>query len=406
MIVVHAGFDGLDIALKASAEPALIHRLQTAKEQAAQNQTPTLVEHNGVQFHVADAGGKGGYTYRFDTGPNGAIWFFKKPKAGDPWGGRLSFHSQALAIKGLDGVRTDLYETCERLRLTIPPDGVSIGRVDYAVDILANDFVLEPTHFIMHARMGRQSFGDLSDMQTNGPSGRVTSITVGKQPGRQVIAYDKTEEVRKRNKLEWPLIWNENLSALGHDPIDFDAPDIPRVWRIELRMGKKALRDRTGVRGFQSLRWCLHGEMGRLTEDVNYHVPTSDTNRARWPLHPMWNLMQETISDTLLERFSDISVDVIRHVSLEQKQFEFLRTLSAHAVTMAVLEGCHPSQFAPYAAALPERMVEFLRKHPRDIEERFRASREKYADLLSVCVDRGEEHRTSGGMSSLERKKT
>ena len=200
MIVLHAGFDGLDIALKARPGPELVEFLEEAKAFAEEFRQDVATAFNGLRLSVGATGARGGYAYRFDTGPMGATWFAKKPKEGDPWGIRLSVKSRPLALLGLDRVREEIDATCATLGLRYPADGVSIGRVDFAVDILAPDFALDPTGFVIHARTNRKAHTDLAEMESNGPSGRYTSVTLGKMPGRQVILYDKREEVRKKHK--------------------------------------------------------------------------------------------------------------------------------------------------------------------------------------------------------------
>ena len=384
MIVVHTGFDGLDLALKSTAPQELVAKLESAKAQACETHTEALVIHNGVQFRVSETGGKGGYAYRFDTGPDGAIWFVKKPKPGDPWGVRISCRSRGLGLNGLDAMRSDIEATCEKLNIAVPPDGVSIGRVDFAVDIFAPDFALVPEHFVLHARSRRKTFADLEQMQTHGPSGRFTSVTIGKQPGRQVIVYDKREEVLSRGKVEWPMIWNRNLEKMGLPKLDpFDRAK-SQVWRVELRMGKKALRERGNIRGFGSLYERLQAEMERLVQDVSLHTPCGDTNRSRWPLHPLWKVVSESVATRLFDHTADVQPEVVRDMNLLDKRYEFERSIASFAVTLAVLEGYQMEEFPCFLETLPERVIEFLLGHPRDTEQRFAAAREKYSDMLGA----------------------
>ena len=84
MNVIHSGFDGLDLALKAQAPDDLIKALTNAQETAARFRFDCPIDHNGVEITVAENGGRGGYAFRFSTGPDGATWFAKVPKAGDP----------------------------------------------------------------------------------------------------------------------------------------------------------------------------------------------------------------------------------------------------------------------------------------------------------------------------------
>lgn len=382
MIIVHTGFDGLDIALKTTAPPELIAKLEEAKAFASESHSETLVRHNGIQFHVAETGGNGGYAYRFNTGSDGAIWFVKKPKKGDPWGVRVSFHSKGLAFKGLEATRAELDQTCAAFGLQIPPDGVSIGRVDFAVDIFAPNFNLDPKDFVMHARSQRKTFSDLSEMQTHGPSGRFTSVTIGKQPGRQVIVYDKREDVLAKRKVEWPMIWNTNLEGMGLPYLDPTARDKSQVWRIELRLGKKALRERANIRGWETFYKFLQAEFDKLAQDVTLHCPSDDSNRSRWPMHPMWSMVQEAIATKLFAHEVSVPLDGVRELNLHEKQYEFLRTVSAHVVTLSVLEGHGLEEFPEFLRELPVLVAEFLFDHPRDVLDRFVAAQEKYAELL------------------------
>jgi hypothetical protein len=103
MIVLHSGFDGLDVAFKCKPSPEFADLLEKAKAQAVDTQANAIVEFGGVQMEIAPSGGPGGYAYRFDTGSLGATWFVKKPRASDPWGVRVSCKSRPLALLGLEG---------------------------------------------------------------------------------------------------------------------------------------------------------------------------------------------------------------------------------------------------------------------------------------------------------------
>ncbi|HCE25247.1 MAG TPA: hypothetical protein DF282_22435, partial [Hyphomonas sp.] len=115
MKLVHKGFDGLDIAFQSRIPEELAALLETAKEEAAASHGEQLLDYNGALMHVAESGAQGGYAYRVDTGPDGAVWFFKKPNPRDPWGIRVSVKSLALALYGLGGVRARLFDFMEAI---------------------------------------------------------------------------------------------------------------------------------------------------------------------------------------------------------------------------------------------------------------------------------------------------
>jgi hypothetical protein len=160
-------------------------------------------------MHVAETGAPGGYAYRCDTGPTGAIWFFSKNQKATNWNIRVSMRSNALASMGLGAVRAELYRFLEAIGAAV--GGESISRVDYCQDFLADEiaeatgtpFVLVPDAFVMHSHTSRSDHADDAGMKMHGVSGRYTSVTCGAVTGRQIIVYDKSTEVRRKQKHEW-----------------------------------------------------------------------------------------------------------------------------------------------------------------------------------------------------------
>lgn len=60
MIVIHKGFDGLDLSLQGHISPDFNDALADAKERAADSKHDVLLEYNGVKMHVSETGAKGG----------------------------------------------------------------------------------------------------------------------------------------------------------------------------------------------------------------------------------------------------------------------------------------------------------------------------------------------------------
>src|SRR6056297_1703751 len=109
MIVVHKGFDGLDISFQAQTPQEVAGHLEAAKAAAqADRGNPQPLEINGDCMLVTETGAKGGYQCRADTGDFGATWMFKQPNPSDPWGIRVSMKSLPLAIDGLAGAREQI----------------------------------------------------------------------------------------------------------------------------------------------------------------------------------------------------------------------------------------------------------------------------------------------------------
>ncbi|SDE64825.1 hypothetical protein [Rhodospira trueperi] len=203
MHVLYSGFDGLDVCFKGHLPPDGLDTLEEAREAAQAKRAAQLVTVGEIAMHVADSGARGGYKFRCDTGPLGATWFFKDSRRAnaDPWHIRVSVKSAALAAYGLKGVRRDLYAVLGGLGVRVGPGGESIGRVDAAVDVLAPALVLNPDAFVMPSGCNRADH--IEDKSVNGKSGRTTSVTVGKMPGRQTIVYDTRAEAIATGKAHW-----------------------------------------------------------------------------------------------------------------------------------------------------------------------------------------------------------
>jgi hypothetical protein len=248
MELLYRGFDGLDVSFQGRISPQLCKELEAAKEHAQESNGPTVLFWNGLKLEVREGGARGGYSFTGSTGPFGATWFFKRPNPRDPWGVRASCNSFNLALNGIGGARAELYETMECLGVALAPEAESISRIDYAMDFLAPQLVLAPEHFVMHSNASWADHSEHPEISVHGRSGRVTSVTVGKMPGRQVIVYDKRAEVIARHKPGWWEIWNAERLRVGQPPLNQDDPTECRVWRVELRAGKHHLNERWGIR--------------------------------------------------------------------------------------------------------------------------------------------------------------
>ena len=109
--------------------------------------------------------------------------------------------------------------------------------------------------------------------------GKLQTLAFGK--GDVVLRfYDKIAEIEQQSEKVWLFdLWGRNTD----------------VWRIEWQIRKNVLR-RFGIRTFADLddgqgdllRYLAH-------EHDTVRVPASDSNRSRWPLHPLWVDLQAQI---------------------------------------------------------------------------------------------------------------
>lgn len=382
MNILHFAFDGLDIAYKATIPLDLVKRLETAKAEAEAAKESTVVTLGDTRFEVSQSGGSGGYAFVLDAGPRRGIWTIKKPNAKDPWGLAYSSRSRPLAIKGIDFVRNDIDIMLKALGCVVPSDGTSIRRVDYAIDFHDPAFVLDPFDFVTHSQTKNSTYLELSDTRINGRSGRVSSATFGKMPGRQVIVYDKREEAMTKNKLEWFFVWDAAMERAGRAPLDFNDAAKSRVWRAEFRLAKRALRDRAGIKGWDSLYAALAAEFQQLTHDIELRVPSSNDDRTDWTVHPNWEVIRDVLSNNLFEHETEIDELELTAEDLRHKQNEFLKLTAGHALTFAALEGVETHDIDAFLEDLPWRMQACIEQSPRSVADRLRDAKRKYRALM------------------------
>ncbi len=119
--------------------------------------------------------------------------------------------------------------------------------------------------------------------------------------------YDKTAEIREASAKTWFYdLWGGVTE---------------NVWRVEFQIRKDVLK-RFGIRTFQDLfdgsgdvlRYLVH-------EHTTLRVRQDDSNRSRWPLHPLWVMLQAHV-ETLQAQ------GVIREVDPDERLLEQMMRLA------------------------------------------------------------------------------
>lgn len=392
MEVIYRGFDGLDVSFSAQIPHELCEELEAAKAHAQEFRQSTPVSWNGVRMLVAESGAPGGYAFRASTGEFGATWFFKKPNARDQWGIRASCSSFNLAINGLGNARTELYRTIELLGIAISSGAESIGRVDYAIDFFAPKFVLEPEHFVMHSNSTRSDHIEVTEIRCHGRSGRVTSVTVGKMPGRQVIVYDKRGDVIAKRKAAWWEIWNTRRADLGYPPLKSEIAAESRVWRVELRAGKEHLKHNWNIAKWADLD-SRFGDLISATLSAVRHVePTADTNRSRWPESELWQCVRREVDADLFEMTSRVEPDLVKRVQKEAHDQLLATQMIGLLVTRAALRGVTSDGLASFASIAGRQMARDISKALPRYEQKLAAAVSRYSvgvepvrDSVNAC---------------------
>lgn len=147
--------------------------------------------------------------------------------------------------------------------------------------------------------------------------GQVQTFTLGR--GDVVLrVYDKVAEIKQQSDKVWfYLLWGQDAN----------------VWRVEWQVRKPILRD-FGIRTFADLQ---QSQQLLLTFLANTHdtlrQPTTDTNRSRWPLHPLWVDLQARIAEldglTVARVLGQQVVLLERQMRLGISMYGYLKRLAA-----------------------------------------------------------------------------
>jgi hypothetical protein len=397
--ILHCGFDTLTLAIQAHIGPELFDNLECERNRAEEEQRELVFSYNGLQLHLKPHGSRG-YRFLLDGGPDGARWAIKKPNTRDGWGFNVTFGSQFLALNGLGAAKAHCDFVLDRLGVRFTADDISISRADYCIDILANGFVLNPDQLVMHSAMKRSDYYDTKTddtLRVHGKSGRVTSVTAGSVTNRQAIIYDKRAEVIARGKAHWWDIWNHTLykginGTTGHyidniynrDDVALLSPDPDKatdnqVWRVEFRAGKSLLKDRWGIRTWAQL-FDRYGDLCRESaEKVKYTEPDpTDTNRARWSNHLLWEMVCAEMNDDLTEMRSGADPNPMKEVHREQLIGTVFRNVLGCSITLAALNGRTVADLPDVFTQAAQQMKNAIKANPTKTERQLREAKERY----------------------------
>lgn len=224
-----------------------------------------------------------------------------------PLVGQVRFSSEYLwASHGeLDRVVSDVWLFLVSIfgeLITLQPAGV-----DLALDFTGWDVgTCNPKeHFIYRAITDDDVPGGFNeDGMIDGPDAimrrwrRLTGLPFGRHTSAvSALLYDKTHEIKYHSKEK---AWFYDLW-----PVEKDEDGQPKeaVWRLELRFKRKALHE-FGIETVWDLLehltdlWAygvghVSGDTDGLPDGwLRYVVPVADTNRSRWPVHPVWQVLQ------------------------------------------------------------------------------------------------------------------
>lgn len=375
--ILHSGFDGLKFTLQAQIPTNLRADLADLKHCAKRDNCEYVLDCGPVKFNVS---GKGARGFTAHTGDHGAAWLFQDPE--DPIPNNppitIDFRAFGLATGGLRAAE-DHFRTCmAALAIPYTDNQLRVTRADFAVDFLAPWF--EPDRDALVAPPGTKvtEYTGIDETATVSTGTRVQGLRAGTIANRQLAIYDKRVEVIQQNKLGWLEIWNAARREMSKPPLDLKDREALQVWRFELRLGSKQLRDKFQLHNWADIRNILGDAFTDAVQRIRYCAPTRDQNRARWPTHALWRQMESVIGNDLAENCSGVLPCDVADANRTAKMRELDAQLAGLLVTRAAVSGVTADDFRDFLDGHTTALQRQVDEHPTPLVERLAKATARY----------------------------
>ena len=375
--IVHSGFDGLKFTIQTDIPPALRAELADAKALAIKSNGETILEFGPVTLAVRRSGGS---AFSAHTGEYGAEWYFLDPEnrpANNP-GVTVDFRAFLLATGGLRAAEAHFRECMTAFGIPYVETQLRVTRADYAIDILAPWFEPDREALVVPPGTRITEHTGVDETETNSTGARVTGLRAGAIANRQLAIYDKRAEVIARGKKGWLTIWNAKRAALGKPPLDLTNRGQSQVWRFELRMGSKQLRNRYQMRCWDDLHSMIGDAYRAFCESLRYCIQTGDSNRARWPTHELWQEVTRAIATDLSEMCSGVLPSAVKYANRAEHMRMLDRQILGLFVARAAASEVEGDGFEEFAEQHVEAVLRSSAEHPVPIAERIAKARGRY----------------------------
>lgn len=339
---LRSGYDTLELAYQGKVPPTFLDELADAKKRASETRQAEPITFNGLTMIVEGSGGQGGYAYRVNTGPFGAIWKFRDRPSHNQWDIHVKIRAYALATKGLQAAKSECDEFLKSIGAVFDPMNARVGRADFAFDFFAPSLELNSNEFVSHARTTK---ADQIDREIHGD--RISYLRIGKLPGKQACIYDKSKAISDKHDVIWEEIFKQKFSELGISIINKRLPK--GIWRIELRAGKNQIEKFIKPRRWDKFEGNSIEIFRDIAHTISWRQQNSDSNRSRWPQRIIWSALIENFTKTL----DAPSSGELNEAILRRLRTDYSSGLNAQfrglLATMAAIEGISDCKLVKFA---------------------------------------------------------
>ena len=375
--ILHSGFDGLKFTIQTDISPELREKLVFAKQYAKRNNGDCIIQFGSIALSVTKKGGRG---FTAHTGDLGAVWLFQDPEDFIPNnpGITVDFRAFGLATGGLEGAEKHFRECMEAFEIRYVETQLRVTRADFAVDFLAPWFEPDRESLIVPPGTTVTEYVDENITVTVSNGSRVVGLRAGAIANRQIAIYDKRAEVIQKKKMGWLTIWNAALKAKDRPSIDLTDRLTSQVWRFEMRLGSKQLRNKFEMRSWQDVSETIGDAFADSLKRMRYCIPTSDANRARWPTHELWRQFDDVISNGLLKHRAGVLPSDVIYANRAAKMRELDTLLSGLFITRAAISDVSANELEEFMERHVDTLMLLVGEHSVSVKERIAKARRRY----------------------------
>ena len=262
----------------------------------------------------------------------------------------------------------------------------SISRVDYAMDFHADEFDLRPEHIVSKGSKA----GYFEGATAHWAGRRVTGVTVGKMPNRQVVIYDKTADIAAKNKSYWWEAWG------------LEKYDGCRVWRIELRAGKRFLSEVWDIRTMDEMLDAIGDVMRDTMEKVRLVIP-DDSNVTRCSNAPLWHRAFAVLAGGIAEHVAGLCPGAVKDAVKRNFDETMRALLRGVALTHSAVIGgsVDPGELVDRIRSYMGEICYSLEIDPDETKEAAQKARDRYRLMEHDEWMQKRENRQKGWLSAL-----
>ena len=120
----------------------------------------------------------------------------------------------------------------------------------------------------------------------------------------------------------------------------------------------------------------------QMLKDIRYCSPSSDSNRARWANHKIWDAVGVAVRDKLFDVIPTLEPEEYVEIKREQKILGLQTQMLGLGISLAAIEGTPAIVFGKYLENTAKRL-ETISKHSKpDLIERLAKAKDKHQFLV------------------------